>query len=180
MIRPNHQGFKAGPIDRFMRLPHADYILAAIAFGLCSAMILSSSSVHVNGSDFLHVISTRWKFVVIFSLILAVGGWWTARTWRQLWRCGRSAWERLVYDYGVRLFGFSTAISIIVIASWLGSTADSGTLFGPMMILGALAGVFFGVPVALHLGYFWGSIFAAIVNAEHDLKVEIGEPPHLR
>jgi len=49
-----------------------------------------------------------------------------------------------------------------------------------MMVLGMLAGVFFGVPVALHLGYFWGKGFAAIVNAEHDSKSEIGEPPHLQ
>jgi hypothetical protein len=179
MNKSRRQGFNAGPIDRFMRQPHAEFILAAIAFGLCSAMILSSSDIHMNGLDVWHVIGTRWKFIVIFSLIFAVGGWWTARTWRQLWRCGRSAWERLVYDHGVRLFGFSTAISIICIVSWLGSTADSGNLFGPMMILGALAGVFFGVPVALHLGYFWGNTFAAIVKVEHDAQLEIGEPPHL-
>jgi len=65
------------------------------------------------------------------------------------------------------------------IVSWLGSTADSDTSFGPMMILGGLAGAFFGVPVALHLGYFWGKIFAAMVNVERDSKLEIGEPPHL-
>jgi len=176
----NRQGFNAGPIDRFMRLQHAEFILAVLAFGLCTAMILNFSGTHVNSSDFIHVVSTRWKFIVFFSAIFAVGGWWTARTWRHLWRCGRSSWERLVYDYGVRLFGFSTAIGLIFILSWLGWTSDSGTLFGPMMIAGALAGVFFGVPVALHLGYFWGSIFAAVVNAQHDSKLEVGEPPHLR
>lgn len=179
MNGPSGQGFNARPIDHFMRLPHAEFILAAMAFSLCSAMILSSSGIHMNGLDFWRVISTRWKFILFFSLIFAVGGWWTGRTWRHLWRCGRSAWERLVYDYGVRLLGFSTAIGIVCIVSWLGSTADSGALFGPMMILGALAGVFFGVPVGLHLGYFWGSIFAAIMNVEHDSKLEIGEPPLL-
>lgn len=179
MNRPNRQGFNVGPIDHFMRLPHADIMLAAIAFGLCSAVILRSSGIHMNASEYRYVISTRWKFIVVFSLMFAVGGWWTARTWRHLWRCGRSAWERLVYDYGVRLFGFATAISIIIIVGWLGSTADSGILFGPMMILGALAGFFFGVPVALNLGYWWGSTLAVIVNAEHDSTLEIGEPPHL-
>jgi uncharacterized membrane protein len=90
MNRTRRQGFTAGPIDRFMRLPRADFILAAIAFGLCSAMLLSSSDMQLNGSDFRHVPSIRWKFIVIF--------------------------------------------------------------------LGALGGVFFGVAVALHLGFFWGSL----------------------
>jgi hypothetical protein len=162
-----------------MRLPNAEYILAAAAFGLCSTIILSSSGVHLSSTDLLHVIGTRWKFIVFFSMIFAVGGWWTAHTWRHLWRCGRSAWERLVYDCGVRLVGFSTAISLILIVSWLGWAADSGPLFGPMMIAGALAGVFFGVPVALYFGYFWGTMFASVINAEHDSNAEVGEPPHL-
>ncbi len=179
MNKPNRQGFTAAPIDRLMRLPHAEFILAAVAFGLCSAMILTFSGIHLRFTDLRHVVGTRWKFIAFFSIIFAIGGWWTAHTWRQLWRCGRSAWEILVYNYGVRIFGFSTAILIIFLVSRLGSAADGSTSFGPMMIFGVLAGVFFGVPVALHLGYFWGCVFATIVNVEHDSKLEIGEPPHL-
>jgi hypothetical protein len=66
----------------------------------------------------------------MFAVIFAAGGWWTARTWRQLWRAGRSPWERL---------GWAT---------------DSAGLFGPMMTAGLLAALLFGTPVALHLGYF--------------------------
>jgi hypothetical protein len=141
-------------------------------------MILTSSGIHLGGSGIQQVVTAR-KFIVFFSLIFAAGGWWTARTWKSLWRCGRSAWERAVYDYGVRAFGFSTAVFLTILLCWLGWTADSGVFMGPMMIFGLLAGAFFGVPVGLHLGFFWGNTFASLVAAEHDSTVEIGEPPHL-
>jgi hypothetical protein len=48
-----------------------------------------------------------------------------------------------------------------------------------MMSFGLLAGLFFATPVALHLGYWWGSIFAALTGVEHDHQVEVGEPPRL-
>jgi hypothetical protein len=92
---------------------------------------------------------------------------------------GRSPWERLVYDYGVRVFGFSTAVSLTAIITRLGWAADSAGLSGPMMTGGLLAGLFFGTPVALHLGYFWGTTFGALTGVEHDHRVELGEPPHL-
>ncbi len=172
-------GFHLLAIDRFMRSSHAVPILALVAAASIAALLLTESGINGTWPDFQHVVMTRWRFFALFAVIFAVGGWWTARTWRHLWRAGRSPWERLVYDYGVRLFGFSTAISIILIVSWLGSTADYGALSGPMMPLGALAGVFFGVPVALHLGYWWGTTVAAVTGVEHDHQVEVGEPPHI-
>jgi hypothetical protein len=162
-----------------MRSSHAGSILALVAAASIVALLLTESGINGTWPDFQHVVITRWRFFALFAVIFALGGWWTARTWRQLWRAGRSPWERLVYDCGVRLFGFSNAISIILIVSWLGSTADYSTLFGPMMNLGALAGVFFGVPVALHFGYWFGTTFAAVTGVEHDKRVEVGEPPHL-
>jgi hypothetical protein len=171
--------FNARLIDRFMRLPRAEYILAAVAFGLNAAVLLTHGGSHGTWSDFQHVVGTRWKFILAFSTIFAVGGWWTAHTWRQLWRTGRSRWERVVYDSGIRGFGFATGVSLIAIVTWLGWTADSGPLFGPMMLTGLLAGLFFGVPVALHMGYFWGTAFAVRTGVEHDPRVEVGKPPKL-
>jgi Na+/glutamate symporter len=84
-----------------------------------------------------------------------------------------------VYDSGVRGFGFGTAVAITAIIARLGWATDSDGLFGPMMTLGLLAGLFFGTPVALHLGYWWGNIFAKLTDVEHDHKVEVGEPPYL-
>jgi len=52
-------------------------------------------------------------------------------------------------------------------------------LFGPLMMGGALAGMFFGLPVSLHAGYFWGRTFALFVSVERDPRVELGAPPNL-
>jgi hypothetical protein len=162
-----------------MRSSHAVPILALVAAASIVALLLIESGISTTWPDLQHVFMTRWRFFALFAVIFAVGGWWTARTWRQLWRAGRSPWERLVYDYGVRGFGFSTAVGLTAIITWLGWATDSAGLFGPMMTAGLLAGLFFGTPVALYLGYFWGTSFAALTGVEHDHRVEVGEPPHL-
>ena len=162
-----------------MRLPYAELILAGAAAGLSVATLLMFSDIGFNAHYFQHVVITRWKFFALFAMLFAIGGWWTVRTWRQLWRCGRSDWEQLVFDRGVRGFGLQTGISLIAIIAWAGWREDSDGMFGPMMTGGALAGLFFGVPVALHMGYFWGMNVARVIGVSRDPRVETGEPPHL-
>jgi hypothetical protein len=70
------------------------------------------------------------------------------------------------------------AIAIICIVSWLGWTEDAGS-FGPMMAAGILAGIFFGVPISLNMGYFWGKTFTTVVGIEAESRIETGEPPHV-
>lgn len=142
-------------------------------------LLLTESGTNCTWPDFQRIVMTRWRFFALFAVVFAVGGWLTARTWRQVWRTGRSQWERLVYDYGVRGCGFSTAVGLTAIITWLGWATDSAGLFGPTMTGGLLAGLFFGTPVALRLGYFLGAAFAALTGVEHDHRVEVGEPPHL-
>jgi hypothetical protein len=72
----------------------------------------------------------------------ALGAWWTVRTWKHLWRCGRSPWERAVYDYGVRFIGIFTVVGQFFILTWLGWISDAGVFFGPLMMGGALAALF--------------------------------------
>ena len=157
-----------------MRSSHAVSVLALVSAATVVALLLAESGINGTWSDFKHVVVTRWRFLALFAVIFAVGGWWTARTWRQLWRAGRSRWEWLVYDSGVRGFGFSTAVAVTAIITRLGWANDSDGFFGPMMTLGLLAGLFFGTPVALHLGHWWGSRFAALTGVEHDHQVEVG------
>jgi hypothetical protein len=163
---------EARSIDRFMRIAHADVVTAAIAAGLSAVTILSFS-----GIDF--AIKTRGVVLAIFAVMFSAGGWWTARTWNKLWRSGRSDWEHLVYDNGVRGMGYLMAALIFITVTWLGWAADSGPLFGPLMIGGALASIFFGVPVALHFGSIWGRMTALIFGVERDARIEQGEPPRL-
>lgn len=162
-----------------MRSPHAVPILAVVASASIVALLLAESGINFTWPEFQHVITTRWRFFALFAVIFAGGGWWTARTWRQLWRAGRSPWERLVYDYGVRGFGFATAVGLTAIITWHGWATDSAGVFGRMMTIGLLAGLFFGTPVSLRLGYFWGTTFAAMTGVEHDRQAELGEPPYL-
>ena len=166
-------GFYLLVLDRFMRSSRAVPIVAGIAAVSIVALLLAESGIDGTWADFQHVVTTRWRFLALFAVIFAVGGWWTARTWRQLWRAGRSEWERAAYDYGVRGFGFGTAVALTAIITRLGWATDSAGLFGPMMTVGLLAGLFFGAPLALHLGYFWGTAFAAMTGAEHDHRVEL-------
>lgn len=184
MVRERRVGFELRLVDWLMCRSYSE-VAGALVGELSGVALLLTI-----GRTFSHLTTTpsrisigdfaiRAAVLAVITSPFAIGAWWTVRTWNRLWRCGRSPWEKTVYDFGVRIFGFWTAILIILLLSRLGATADSGTLFGPMMFLGALAGVFFGVPLALNMGYFWGSAFAAIVNAEHDSHLEIGEPPHL-
>jgi hypothetical protein len=161
-----------------MQQLHAEPILAAIAAALGFIAILANSGIKFDGPELRHVLATRWRFLFAFCLIFAVGGWWTANTWRKLWRQGRSRWERLVYDYGVRGGGFATGVTLVAIVAWLGWSEDAGPLFGPMMIAGGLAGLFFGMPVSLHMGYFWGISYAKTMGVERDPS-EVGAPPRL-
>ena len=70
-------------------------------------------------------------------------------------------------------------VSLIVFLMWLGWINDGGSVFGSLMTEGGVAGLFFGFPVALYFGHFWGQAFATVVGAQADSSVEIGEPPHL-
>lgn len=75
--------------------------------------------------------------------------------------------------------GFIMGVVLFLVVTWLGSTADAPQLWGPLTIGGAFAALFFGLPVALHFGYFGGRTFAAIVGEEPDSTLEIGAPPTL-
>jgi hypothetical protein len=163
-------GFELRSIDRFMRSRHADLIAGAL--GACISLMVS---LKYGGADFnIHDVLPLVVFVAYF----AMGGWWTVRTWRLLWRRGRSSWERIVYDHGVRAFGFLTAICLFLVITCLGWIVDSGGItFGRHMMGGVLVAVFFGIPVSLYFGQFCGRTFALFAGVENDRDVEVGEPP---
>jgi hypothetical protein len=184
MVYKRWDGFELILLDRLMCRSYSEVVGALIGELSGMALLWSIGRTFARFGPApttlsIGVIAIRVLLLAIITSPFGIGAWWTVRTWKRLWRRGRTPHEQLVYGYGVRLFGFLTAISIILIVSWLGSTADYGTVFGPTMILGTLAGVFFGVPVALHFGYWWGTAFAALTGVETDHQIEVGEPPHL-
>jgi hypothetical protein len=162
-----------------MCLPYAEAIGAFVAAAVSVATLLIYGGAGPDLRQLSHLIRTRIFLLGVFAAIFAIGGWWTVRTWKQLWRYGRSPWERAVYDYGVRFVGIYIAVGQLLILTWLGWISDARTLFGPLMVGGAIAALFFGVAVSLHFGYFVGRALATVVAAERDPRVEVGEPPHL-
>lgn len=97
---------------------------------------------------------------------------WGVRTWRTLWRRGTTPWGRLVYNYGVRGFGLSTAVSITVIGGYFGATvlATSPADSWRCAIAGAIFAAIFGTPVGLGLGYLWGTWMAYFAGVEPDVE----------
>jgi hypothetical protein len=95
---------------------------------------------------------------------------WGARTCRSLWRRGTTPWGRLVYNYGVRGFGLSTAVSITVIGGYLGATALATSPADSLRcaVVGAIFAAIFGTPVGLGLGYLWGTSMAKFAGLEPD------------
>lgn len=162
-----------------MRAPHAEAGGTAIGALIGFATLVAYSNLPSDLHLLMRELRGRALLFGLFAVIFAIGGRWTVRTWRRLWRRGRSPRERLIYDYGVRSMGVITAAYVIVGITWLGWKTDSGGLFGPLMTGGAIAAVFFGVPVCLHFGYFWGRTFATIKGLEEDPKIEVGEAPHI-
>lgn len=171
-------GVRLGGVDRFMWSKHSEVVTASVAALFSFAGMLVSTGLS-NPKIVLQLI-IAWKYLfVLVSAVHSVGGWWLVRTWKQLWRLGRGRWEQMAYDYGVRGFGVYIAVVIIILVTLLGRNSDANGAFGPLMMGGAAASIFFGVPIALHLGYFWGCAFAALVGVQRDKKLEIGDPPRI-
>jgi hypothetical protein len=133
MTRKGWPGFEMRLIDRFMLAPHAEAGGAAIGALISFATLVAYSNLPSNLHLLMRELGGRALLFGLFAVIFAVSGWWTARTWRRLWRRGRSARERLIYDYGVRSMGVVAAAYVIVSITWLGWKTDSGALFGPLM-----------------------------------------------
>jgi hypothetical protein len=95
---------------------------------------------------------------------------WGLRTCRSLWRRGTSPWGRLVYNFGVRGYGSAMAIFFIAGGAFIGATmvATSPSDVLACAIGGAIFAAMFGTPVALGMGYLWGSWMAFFEGLEPD------------
>jgi H+/Cl- antiporter ClcA len=104
---------------------------------------------------------SAFALYVPVAAIFGAFGWWAAQSWQLLWRQGDNKWERVVYNYGVRGFGICMALAIPTILGCFGASSGDGTTDSLRWLVGGVFfGVVFGLPVCLHLGYFWGVAFA--------------------
>jgi hypothetical protein len=103
-------------------------------------------------------------------LLIVVGWcWWGFRTYRALWRRGTTPWSRLVYDYGVRVFGVISAVTWGVIAGYFGASgaATSGEALSRAIVVGVAVAIIV-TPVCLGMGYMWGIWMAYFTGLERD------------
>jgi len=89
----------------------------------------------------------------IYLLLAAFGCAWiglTVWTVRRLWRPSSTAYERMVYHFGVRLFGIGAWVLFAIVFS----LTQHDDLISPAVT--AAFTLFTGLPIALWAGYFWG------------------------
>jgi hypothetical protein len=108
---------------------------------------------------------------VLISVVAALI-WWSVRTCRTLWRDGTSQWGILVYNRGVKGFGVLTAICYVLGAAYIGWSDIAATPDDRLAcaIAAALFATLFGTPVALGMGYVWGTWVARYHGYEPDAR----------
>ena len=148
---------------------------AAAAVSICA--LLSSSVPNLNGASLLFLERSVVIYLVA-ALIFAGFGWWSAHTVSVLWRSGRNPWERLVYNFGVRLFGLTVAIALVLICGWLGwSNENAAGDRWWWLAAGILCGMVLAFPIGLYMGYFWGTTVAMFYGVERDASNKVCDPP---
>lgn len=152
---------KALVIDRLLRRRLAPVIVGALSAGLAVAAMTAATVGNADGfAETSAFLADRWDVAVIAS-VLAVAGLVTVLVWRRLWRRGRDEWEKVVYDYGVRL-GAPT-MTLLAMMYWLwrsaivADTSSAGMSRLPLVLLGTVVGI---LPLALCVSYFAGVFFA--------------------
>jgi hypothetical protein len=170
-------GLELKPIARLFSRRYAAQCVAASAgvLGILRPVFYGPLSAHAGVLSDL--VLRRLLLFSPVAAIFAFGGWWTVRSWRVLWRRGRSRREKIVYDTGVRGVGFTTAVGLCVLLTYSANELDGAESFGLLTCLAATTGLFLGFPISLHFGYFWGQALCNLTNVEEDPQLERGQPP---
>ena len=109
--------------------------------------------------------NSRWiagtLVLMLLGGLLALGVW----SWRRLWRPGRTPWERIVYNHGVKRFGLAIWVGLAL----LPPAIEWGPLrvvnvFTTAYVLEAAVSALVTLPVALWGGYLWGRAMAGSVE----------------
>ena len=95
----------------------------------------------------------------IYLLLATFGCAWigfTVWTVRRLWRPSSTGYERMVYHFGVRLFGIGSWLLFVI----LFSLTQRDDLISPAVM--AAVTLFIGLPISLWAGYLWGRGMAKV------------------
>ena len=145
--------FRAERISRLMRMKGADW---ALGFGSAICALILLLSAHTESPFVFRPIDS---LALGLSLLCGLSGWFGVRSWRKLWRRGRTRPERLVYDYGVRGWGVMILIATPLIVAFV-LLGESHSLRDRYTWRIVITSVVIVVPIALPLclwgGYAWG------------------------
>lgn len=83
-----------------------------------------------------------------------------------------------MFDFGVRGFGRTMAVVFVAGCGWLG-WSHGAELNDPWRwgTAGLLSGLVFFLPIALYMGYYWGSRVAIVDGIERNPETDADEPP---
>jgi hypothetical protein len=172
---------RAERLSKLLRAPGADWIVAIISV-LGTAFLLGLATWRRNPAIFAGPYSTYTPLVAL-SLFCGVFGWFGVKTWRKLWRSGRTPLERIVYDRGVRGFGAMMIIALPIVGGAV-ALALAGNSQDPAVWMFVAASIFMAIPLSLPMGlwagYAWGWIHAGALSQGNDdtnAKSEEDLPP---
>jgi hypothetical protein len=151
-------GFRFARLSRIFRTDGADWAVGIVG-AAGAAALLGADLVLRTGVFQLAMADT---LVVIWC---GLSGFFGVRSWRRLWRAGRTPPERVVYDLGVRSFGATMLLIAPVIAGgvmWhiLNAAHESGAWMAAFVC--AILSVLVTFPLSLWLGFAWGSMMSRV------------------
>ena len=155
--------FRFAPVTKLLNRPGADWALGiAAALG---TLILIGGAVLLHARGEFHL-RTSDALLLLLAALCGACGFAGVRSWRRLWRAGRSRSEQITYDLGVRACGplmFFLLGAMGGFLAWIGvgKAYDAGARM--FVCGGAFMSFMIGLPLSLWAGFLWGSFMSGVV-----------------
>jgi hypothetical protein len=148
--------FQFQRLSRIFRVTGADWTIGVGAAAGAAALL---GGEHLLRGSGMRLTWADWVVV----LWCGLSGFCGVRSWRRLWRRGRTASERFMYDLGVRGFGVIAILVAPVVAGsviWriLHAVHDPAAWIAALVC--AILSLIVTWPLALWLGFLWGSMMS--------------------
>jgi hypothetical protein len=155
--------FRLHWLSRLLRTPGADWVMGIVGIVGIVTWFEMLNNLHADHEFELSRPDAGIAFMMIY---FGLAGFLGVRSWRRLWRAGRTRLERTVYDDGVRGFGaFMMMLSPFIVLLVLLTNGMSQDRPSFLLALGfsILLGVVVG-PLWLWAGFIGGHYMAGYVG----------------
>jgi hypothetical protein len=167
--------FRFPRLGRLFRSDGADWTIGVVAAAGAAALLGGD---HLWRGGAMRLTWADWLVV----LWCGLSGFCGVRSWRRLWRSGRTPAERFVYDFGVRGFGVIAIVLAPVVTGgviWRTLTATHDSAAWMAALVCAILSLVVTWPLALWLGFIWGSMMSGVGwNRERRAGDGNGLPPN--